>query len=148
MFLSFFTSVFNSDTVNENIFISYTDPKSNRTIMIEEDDCSVWCHLLQKDKEGIDFDGFLCSVIDPKLLDVNIDDILELGNTPPLSKAFSNKHSYVKNLRKKDIKIYWEEDQITITIRKETYLVMNLKEKTSYSKAISKDGPYGKSLQD
>ncbi|MDY8134029.1 hypothetical protein [Aquimarina sp. 2201CG5-10] len=153
MLLSLFTSIFPTNTTKEKpqkntdkIFITTTDPVSGRTLIIEEDIYSVWVYLLQSNKQGIEFEGFLCSVQDPKVLDINISEIVKNGGTPPITNAFSNAHSYVKNLKKKDITIKWLENQAQVKIKKEVYLIMDFISKTSYSKGVSKDGYYGKKL--
>jgi len=152
--LSLFTSVFaigapkttRSEEITDTIFITSTDPISGRTLMIEEDEYSVWVYVLNADMQGIDFDGFLCSVVDPESIEISPKEATKNGNAPPLTTSFSNKYSYIKNLKSKDIKVYWKQNKIEIKLKKEVYLVMDLKAKTSYSKALSKDCYYGNSL--
>jgi len=151
--LSLFTSVFavgtpktRSGSTVDSIFITSTDPISGRTLMIEEDEYSVWVYVLNPDMQGIDFDGFLCSVVDPQSIILTPKEATKNGNAPPLTSNFANEHSYIENLKSKDIKVYWKQDRIEIKLKKETYLIMDLTTKTSYSKALSKDGYYGNTL--
>ncbi len=150
--LSIFTSIFAMGTPKtrsertDGIFITSTDPVSGRTLMIEEDEYSVWVYVLNSDKQGIDFDGFLCSVVNPESITLTPKEATKNGNAPPITTAFSNKYSYVKNLKSKDIKVYWKQNRIEIKLKKELYLVMNLETQTSYSKALSKDCYYGNAL--
>ncbi|MDH7446978.1 hypothetical protein [Aquimarina sp. 2201CG14-23] len=151
--LSLFTSVFAMDTSKiksevstDAIFITSTDPISGRTLMIEEDEYSVWVYLLNPDMQGIDFDGFLCSVVDPESITISPKEATKNGNSPPLTAAFSNKYSYIKDLKPKDIKVSWKQNRIEIKLKKEMYLIMDLKSKTSYSKALSEDCYYGNTL--
>ncbi|WP_299439794.1 hypothetical protein [uncultured Aquimarina sp.] len=151
--LSIFTSVFaigtpktRSEGTVDGIFITSTDPISGRTLMIEEDEYSVWVYVLNSDKQGIDFDGFLCSVVDPESIKISPKEATKNGNAPPLTTTFANKYSYIKNLKSKDIKIYWKQNRIEIKLKKEMYLIMDLESKTSYSKALSKDCYYGNTL--
>ncbi|WP_299211054.1 hypothetical protein [uncultured Aquimarina sp.] len=151
--LSIFTSVFaigapktRSESSVDGIFITSTDPISGRTLMIEEDEYSVWVYVLNPDKQGIDFDGFLCSVVDPESITISPKEATKNGNAPPLTTNFANKYSYIKNLRSKDIKVYWKQNRIEIKLKKETYLIMDLDSKTSYSKALSTDCYYGNKL--
>lgn len=151
--LSIFTSVFaigtpktRSEGTVDGIFITSTDPISGRTLMIEEDEYSIWVYVLNADKQGIDFDGFLCSVVDPESITISPKEATKNGNAPPLTTTFANKYSYIKNLKSKDIKIYWKQNRIEIKLKKEMYLIMDLASKTSYSKALSKDCYYGNTL--
>ncbi|MHA7057843.1 hypothetical protein ACWGOQ_0011520 [Aquimarina sp. M1] len=151
--LSLFTSVFaigtpktRSPRTVDGIFITSTDPVSGRTLMIEEDEYSIWVYVLNKDMQGIDFDGFLCSVVDPESITISPKEATKNGNAPPLTTAFANKYSYIKNLKSKDIKVFWKQNSIEIKLKKETYLIMDLKTKTSYSKALSEDCYYGNTL--
>lgn len=153
--LSLFTSVFaiaepkpktKSNETTNSIFITSTDPLSGRTLMIEEDEYSVWVYVLNPDMEGIDFDGFLCSIVDPASITISPKEATKNGNSPPLTANLANKYSYIKNLKSKDIKVYWKQDRIEIKLKKQTYLIMDLENKTSYSKALSEDCYYGNKL--
>lgn len=151
--LSIFTSVFaigtpktRSEGSVDGIFITSTDPISGRTLMIEEDEYSIWVYVLNPDKQGIDFDGFLCSVVDPESITISPKEATKNGNAPPLTTNFANKYSYIKNLKSKDIRVYWKQNRIEIKLKKETYLIMDLDSKTSYSKALSTDCYYGNKL--
>ncbi|SEL37315.1 hypothetical protein SAMN04487910_2268 [Aquimarina amphilecti] len=151
--LSIFTSVFALGTIKtrsenntDGIFITSTDPISGRTLMIEEDEYSIWVYVLNPDKQGIDFDGFLCSVVDPESITMSPKEATKNGNAPPLTTTYANKYSYIKNLKSNDIKVYWKYNRIEIKLKKETYLIMDLESKTSYSKALSKDCYYGNTL--
>ncbi|AXT58522.1 hypothetical protein J8L88_22385 [Aquimarina sp. MMG015] len=151
--LSIFTSVFALGTLKtrtenntDGIFITSTDPISGRTLMIEEDEYSIWVYVLNPDKQGIDFDGFLCSVVDPESITMSPKEATKNGNAPPLTTDYANKYSYIKNLKSNDIKVYWKYNRIEIKLKKETYLIMDLESKTSYSKALSKDCYYGNTL--
>ncbi len=129
------------------IFITSTNARSGRTLMIEEETHAVWVYLLRSDQEGIDFEGFLCSVSDPLAADINPKDINKSRREAPLPPAFANKYSYVKRLRKRDIAVHWHKEYVTILIKRKVYLVMDLQTKTSYSKGLAKDGSYGKKLE-
>lgn len=146
MLFSFICNVFESTRTKDQIFITSTDFESDRTLLIEEDENSVWAYLLKPDKEGIDFDGFVCAVKNPKTLPEEPIDVTKNGFAPALTSAFSNKYSFIKKLRKHDIKIVWKDTSVSVNIKDEVYLIMNLNTKTSYSKAVSKSGPYGEPL--
>lgn len=143
---AFFTLKSKVGNTDNSIFITSTDHVSGRTIMIEEDAYSIWAYALKKDMQGIDFDGFLCSVTDPFVAKTDPLEATKDGNAPPLTISYANQFSYVKNLKPKDIQVSWKSHRIEIKIRKKTYLIMDLKNRVSYSKALSKDGYYGNSL--
>ncbi len=131
---------------DNRIFLTSTHETSGRILMIEEEAYSVWAYLLHPDKESIDFDGFLCAVVDPLSFHTRPDDIIKERRNIPLPATFANRYSYIKNLKKKDIKVHWEKECATISIKKKKYLVMDINAKTSYSKALAKDCAYGKHL--
>lgn len=143
MLFSFICSVFESAKTRDRIFITSTDFESSRTLLIEEDENSVWAYLLKPNKEGIDFDGFICAVKNPKAIQAGVVETTKNGSAPALTSAFANKYSFIKKLRKQDIKIVWNDTSVSVCIKDDVYLVMNLNTKMSYSKGISKSGPYG-----
>lgn len=153
-FLSFFllvvsTSFTSEDhciTQQEKVFIQTSNPNNGQLLIIEEDEYSVYAYIIRKDKKGIDFDGFLCSVVDPKKDDLDLEAIMESGAPPPLIKKYANDFSYVKNLKEKDITITWNSTSVEIKIKGEKYLIMDFVNKVSYSKSLKMDGPYGKML--
>lgn len=132
---------------NRRFFLTSTHTTSGRILMIEEEAYAVWAYLLHPDKESIDFDGFLCAVVNPLSSDIQPYEITKGRRDAPLPATFANKYSYIKNLKKKDIKIRWEKEYATILIKKKTYLVMDINARTSYSKALVKDCTYGKHLE-
>ncbi|TSE06083.1 hypothetical protein [Aquimarina algiphila] len=132
---------------DSRIFLTSTHTTSGRILMIEEEAYAVWAYLLNPDKESIDFDGFLCAVVDPLSSDIHPYEITKGRRDAPLPATFANKYSYIKNLKKKDIRVHWEKECAIISIKKKKYLVMDINAKTSYSKALVKDCTYGKHLE-
>ncbi|WP_103070339.1 hypothetical protein [Aquimarina sediminis] len=130
------------------IFLTSTHTNSGRTLMIEEESHSVWAYLLRPDKEGIDFDGFICAVVDPLSSEIDPKEITKGKKDAPLPAMFANRYSYIKNLKKKDIKIHWENERVTVFIKKKVYLIMDLNTKVSYSRGLSKNCVYGKKLEE
>ncbi len=130
----------------QKILITNTDQDSGRTLMIEEDEYSIWAYVLNAHAPGVDFDGFVCSIRNPKTLEIDPKEATKNGNAPPLTAAFANKYSYIENVSVHDIKIRWTPHQIEIKLKDETYLIMDLRSKTSYSKALSQNCYYGNSL--
>ncbi|MCK7591175.1 hypothetical protein M0G43_11365 [Subsaxibacter sp. CAU 1640] len=131
---------------DDKIFIQSSSPINGQILIIEEDDYSVWCYILDKNKSEIEFSGFLCSVGDPTKTNLDLNKIKDSGLPPPLIAKYANEYSYSKNLKESDISIKWFETKVEIFIKGEKYLLMDLEDKISYSKGLSMDGPYGKML--
>ena len=133
----------------DKIFIQNENPENGRLLIIEEDEHSVYAYLIKEDRQGIEFDGFVCSVTDPFNNTIDLEKYMESGYPPPSIEKYANMDSYVKGLKTEDISIHWGADvYIEIYINKVKYLYMDLKEKTSYSRSLKMDGPYGKALND
>ncbi len=128
---------------NDKIFLTSLDTTSGRILMIEEDIFNVWVYMLHRDKKRIDFNGFLCTVINPE-----ISNTTEKANKDTiLPKKYISSHGYVKNLKKKDITIHWHKNYASVLIRNRVYLVMDIKSKIGYSKGLLRNCEYGKPLE-
>jgi len=150
-FLSVFMGLFIEDAkkehenITDQIFLTSTEPTTQRTLIVEGNAYSVWVYVLSIDKESVDFEGYLCSLIDPKLsLDLPFEK--KNGSKVSLPASLANSYSYVKDLNRKDIKVVWNKELVSIYIKNTPYLVMNLSTKMCYSKALSKDCSYGNAL--
>ena len=129
----------------DTIFITSTDNATGRTIMIEENEYNVWVYLLRSDKGGIDFKGFLCTVINPKKNDASIQEKPVADTLLPSSIV--NSFGYIKNIRKKHISIHWQPDYVSVLVKNKVYLIMDIVSKVSYSKGLAEDCEYGKCLE-
>ena len=127
----------------KKIFIESTSSFDKKTLIVEEDKYSIWCYILNENKIGIDFDGFLCSVTKPVKNKSDITKIINSGNPPPLLEKYANEFSHVKKIKPEDIKIEWKESSVEVFIKNELYLKMDLNNRISYSKSIKIKGPYG-----
>ncbi len=151
--LSIFDGLFTSDikgisaNTTDQIFITDTDISSGRTIMIEEDTYSIWVYLLSQDRESVDLEGFLCSVVDPQTIKVNTQKVINDKSVFLLTNDLVNKHSYIKKLGKKDITIQWHTNKVIILVKNTPYLIMDIHTKTCYSKALARDCKYGKKFE-
>ncbi len=137
----------NSIKKEGSVFLTSTNSLTGRTLVIEEDAYSVWAHMLSSDKESIDFEGFLCSVVAPKLSKNDTLESTKDTKEMPLPTSLSNYYSYVRNLKNEDIQIDWEKDRVSVYIRNVPYMIMDLNTKTSYSKSLAKDCIYGNILK-
>lgn len=129
----------------DEIYITVSNEKENLRLIIDGDDHSVWAYVIDA-KNQISFDGFLCSrgtVVD------TFDRVNELASNdfhPPLMKDFANEYSVHSEIQNDDIRIDWDKHLIQVSINDEVYLKMDVRKKESYSKALSKNGAYGNSL--
>jgi len=130
----------------EKIFIQSKSPINDRLLILEEDEHSVYAYIVSEDRESIEFDGFLCSVTNPFDNNIDLEKYKQSGYPPPLIKKYANEYSYVRNLKAEDISIKWGENLAEISIKGVKYLKMDLTIKTSYSKSLKTDCPYGKQL--
>ncbi len=131
---------------SDKIFLTSSDAISGRTLMIEEDAFNVWVYMLRLDKKGIDFNGFLCTVINPKLSTIKVNE--NTNKDKALPKKYINSCGYIKNLKKKDISIHWHKDYASILIKNKVYLVMDITSRMGYSRGLSGSCEYGKPLED
>ena len=131
----------------EKIFISQMIEELDKSIIIEEDENSIWAYLMNKDFKLIEFDGFLCS-IQPPTDSYDKKDIQK--KPPPLINEYANEFSYLPTIRGDQIRIETdiENQLVKIMISNDLYLRLDLEAKKSYSKGLSKDGPYGLTLNE
>lgn len=134
--------------MKEEIFISDFNYELNKNLVIEGDENSVWAYIVDNSSEEllIELDGFLCSR--GKLIESTSEakQFVKKGFAPPLHREFANEFSIHKNITSDEISILWEELRVKVLIKNETYLILDLENKISYSKSISKNGPYGMSF--
>ncbi len=127
-----------------SIFLKDTDSNTKRILIIEEDEYNIWVYVLSIDKKEIDFEGFLCTVVSPIKSDIANRDIHK--KEAPMPIKYTNKYSWVKNLKKEHIKVDWQDNIVNVWIKDKLYLIMNTDTKTSYSKGLSSDCRYGKKM--
>lgn len=128
------------------------DYELNKCILVQGDTHSVWAYVIDitDHKDEIEFDGFICSrgtIVQTKdEIEAYIND--DQGFAPPLLTEYKNEHSVIKNLTETDIEIHWNKNIVRVFIKGVEYLKMELETKKSYSKGISKSGPYGIPLKE
>jgi hypothetical protein len=130
-----------------DLYVSYYLTELGRSIIIEGDGISVWAYLLKDDEETVDFGGFLCATAQPVEDAGEIDRYVQEGHQPPLHIDYANDYSVVEGLTADEIAVdALSHGRITISIRKQVYLIIDLEERQAYSIAVSQDGPYGRVL--
>ncbi|WP_232124628.1 hypothetical protein [Tenacibaculum finnmarkense] len=112
---------------------------------------SVWAYVIDitDNKDEIEFDGFICSrgtlIQNKEEIGTYIND--DQGYAPPLLIEYKNEFSIINDLIESDIKIDWKDNIVRVYMKGIEYLLMDLDTKKSYSKGISKSGPYGIPLE-
>jgi hypothetical protein len=76
-----------------------------------------------------------------------VQEYLENGCAPPLTKEFANEFSIQNNVEAKDLSVRYGNNKVSIGIKEIVFLVMDLDKKQSFSKSINKVGPYGIPLE-
>ncbi|MCF1192029.1 hypothetical protein LRR18_10585 [Mangrovimonas sp. AS39] len=138
--------------IESKVFLkSKYDYELNKCILVQGDIHSVWAYVIDitDNKDEIEFDGFICSrgtIIQTKdEIETYIND--DQGFAPPLLGDYKNKHSVIKDLVEANIEIEWNNHIVRVLVKGIEYLIMDLKTKKSFSKSISKSGPYGMPLK-
>lgn len=128
-----------------DIYITEFNETENRKLIIDSDEHSVWAYILDSENK-IELDGFLfsCGTIVESI--ENIQEFIDKDFQPPLAKRFENKFSVLSGIKNENIKIIWGENLIKIFLNGIEYLVMDILNRQSYSKAISEKGAYGNPL--
>ncbi|GAB2894886.1 hypothetical protein GCM10027180_25930 [Microbulbifer echini] len=126
------------------IFIEQRNDTSGRFAIIEENESSAWLYLTPTSGKGIDRDAFIYSPIEPadKL---NIDEIKD-GGTPILTKSVASESAVLNNIGDSELSIKWSKDghSVAVFYKNEAIAFIAGKEKSSYSKALSKESFFGK----
>jgi hypothetical protein len=133
--------------MRDPIYITKQIDSQSRELIIESDDFSIWAYLMDSENENnIILDGFICSL--GKVLDstAEVKDYIEKGYAPPISKDFLNDFTIQNDITEKDIDIKVDSKGISIYIRDLKFLEMDLINLYSFSRSISKSGPYGQTM--
>lgn len=129
---------------NATLFYSEQDPLSQRYLVIEEIDNSIWAYLTFPNSTKIEKDCFLAN---RTRLDksVNLEKLSEQGIPPPINDTFATAFSYQPDLEEEDISVEWinEEVMLMVHIKDKPFLYFLANEKNGFTKSIGKDGPYG-----
>lgn len=137
--------------MNEVLLTSEYNYEINKCVLVQGDIHSVWAYVIDitDNKDEIEFEGFVCSrgtlIADNSEIEKYINH--DQSFAPPLLTEYKNEYSIINDLTESDIKIDWKDDIVKILIKGTEYLKMDLETKISYSKGISKSGPYGIPLE-
>lgn len=127
------------------IFISEINDQINKALVIDGDQHTVWAYCMEmiNDEQELLFNGFLCSrgTIVNKSEDVK----RYIGNDlqPPLLETYTNEYSIHNSIVNSDFQIEWKSEVVKVYINQTLYLIMDMKNRISYSKSINQEGPYG-----
>lgn len=119
-----------------------------KDLIIEEDLHSIWIYLLDPEKDNkIILDGFICSTGTILENTSDVKKYIDQDFSPPISKDYSNDFSIQKDLSETDFRIDATDNRVSIFIKDSCFMILDLTYMKSYSKSVSKAGPYGFSLE-
>ncbi|MEM7374607.1 MAG: hypothetical protein AAF587_38800 [Bacteroidota bacterium] len=130
----------------KDIYISETNAVQRQELIIEGDAHSVWAYVLNLPENKVKFDGFVCSRGTIVERSEEVKEFIAKGISPPLMKRYSNQYSIQTGLESRHIQIDWRENTISIKVREVDFLILDLENQISYTKAVSNNGPYGSPL--
>lgn len=123
----------------------FQNSSQNLDISIKGDDNAVWVFVYQVEGDSLDIimDGFLCSR--GEILENQLETIeyVQRGEAPPICREFASEECVVYGLAEDDIDVIWGDKKIDVQIFGETYLLLDLETRKSYSKAVKVEGVYG-----
>ncbi len=126
------------------IFYSEQDEITKRYIVIEEDENSIWVYLTIPNESQIDKDCFLGSRYEIKENEFDFEEYKKRQTPPPMTKEFSSKFSFFKEISEKDLKVNWlKNGNVVLKIRGESFLFFHNQIEREFSKSIGKNGIYG-----
>ena len=120
----------------------------NLVVIVEGNEYSVFAYIMKNSNTEpiILQDGFLCSRGTILQSASEIQEYIKNGVSPPLISEFSNDYSVVEKISNESINIAFENNMVKIYINEDLYLKMDINTGISFSKALSKEGPYGRPL--
>lgn len=130
--------------MREHIYISRHLDSVKKDIIIEEDSHSIWTYLLDSENDNkIVMDGFICSTGTIVKKSTNVKEFIDKDFAPPISEDFVNGFTIQKDLLETDFRIETSENKVMIYIKGIIYVILDFANLRTYSKSISKPGPYG-----
>ncbi len=130
--------------MRESVYISKHLESLRMDLIIEEDKHSIWTYLLDSENENkIVLDGFVCSTGTVVKKSSDVKEFIDIGFAPPISEDFINDFSIQKGLQGKDFKIKVSDNVVIIAVKGTDFVILDLLDSKSYTKAVSMSGPYG-----
>ena len=127
------------------IFIKSDHDITGRSLIIEEDENSIWAYLTLPNEMDIDKDCFLASrhKITEKI--DNMDYWRSRQMPPPMTQEYSTNHGSFQQIEEKDINIRWiDQGNVIIELKGTPFLFFHHDFRKGFCKSIKKDGGYGK----
>ena len=136
----------------EEIFVSAINERLERAIIIDGDEHSVYAYCMKMigDEQELMFHGFICSRGTVVNLSKDVGMFINQDLQPPLMEEYRNEYSVGESILNEDFRIEWEEKEkvIKVFLSDVLYLIMDMESQTSYSKSVSKEGPYGRPIDE
>jgi hypothetical protein len=130
------------------VYISKHLDSIKMDLIIEEDKHSIWTYLLDPiNGNKIILDGFICST---GTIVENTSDVkryIDQDFSPPISQDYSNEFSIQRDLTEMDFRIETTNNGVSIFIKDSCFVILDLIGMNSYSKSVSKPGPFGSPIE-
>ncbi|WP_405369818.1 hypothetical protein [Nonlabens sp. Asnod2-A12] len=129
--------------MNEEIYIS--DSFGDFNVVVEGDEHSLWAYVFENVNEEYQIlcDGFICSRGLIVQSNEDVKTYIEKGSQPPLMEEYASTVAVQENLSPTDISISINMVEIIVEVKNIPFLKIDFEHLKPYSKAVSKDGPYG-----
>ena len=130
--------------MREQIYIALHFDSINKDLIIEEDDHSIWAYILDSERDNkIVLAGFICSTGTIVKKSSDVKEFIKKDFAAPISEDFINSFTIQKDLQEADFKIDISDSKVTIFIKDTRFVILDFVHSNSYSKSVSKPGPYG-----
>ncbi len=130
--------------MRDSVYISKHIDSIKKVLIIEEDEHSIWTYLLDSDNDNrIVMDGFVCSTGTIVKKSSDVKEFIDKDFAPPISEDFANDSTIQKDLQNDDFKIETSDKKIFIFIKGINFVILDFENSNTYSKSVSKAGPYG-----
>lgn len=125
------------------MFLTYPDNVTGRTLIIEDDDNTVWAYITKPNSQQIDFDGWICNKIPAPCRE----DIERYHGTPPPAprEVLEDSASFFSNIEEHRILAKWLGGKCANIYIDGVHTVSLFPDtRESFNKALTEDCGWGK----
>ena len=131
----------------DSIFLSEQPPATRRWAILEDDGVSAWLYITEPYAEKPAAHCFVYNRIPP----IPGSDIAKYRNgPPPVTVSYASEEAHWPTVDEQDLGVTWSEDGsvAVASLAGEPVAMLRVGERRGYSKALSKEGPFGKPWND
>jgi len=130
--------------VTPDVYVDSVNPTGLHQCIVEGDGRTVWMYLHDLQTRQVIADSPLCSLVQPMTL-AQFKKTHKRGDAPPLVEEYSTGQALVPDLTSASIILRWGKDGISVVafLEGEPFSMIVAGEKNGYSRALSKEGPWG-----